>query len=63
MADKRVPNKASAKSKAEGDRWHSDSETVERYDQIENQTVLPPAGESGERAPAGHGDRNEKEER
>jgi hypothetical protein len=32
MADEQVPNDASAKSKAEGDRWESDSETVERYD-------------------------------
>ena len=32
MADN-VPNDASEKSKAEGDRWESDSETVERYDQ------------------------------
>lgn len=33
MADKNVPNDASEKSKAEGDRWESDSETVEKYDQ------------------------------
>jgi hypothetical protein len=33
MANKNVPNDASAKSKAEGDRWESDSETVERYDE------------------------------
>ena len=33
MADRNVPNDASEKSKAEGDRWESDSETVERYDQ------------------------------
>ena len=32
MADKNTPNDASKKSKAEGDRWESDSETVERYD-------------------------------
>jgi hypothetical protein len=32
--DKRSgPNDASNRSKAEGDRWKSDSETVERYDQ------------------------------
>lgn len=33
MANKDVPNDPSAKSKAEGDRWESDSETVERYDE------------------------------
>jgi hypothetical protein len=33
MANKNVPNDASAKSQAEGDRWESDSETVERYDE------------------------------
>ncbi len=33
MADKNAPNDASAKSKAEGDRWESDSEAVERYDE------------------------------
>jgi hypothetical protein len=33
MADRNNPNDASEKSKAEGDRWESDSETVERYDQ------------------------------
>ena len=33
MADDEAPNDASAKSKAEGDRWESDSETVERYDE------------------------------
>jgi hypothetical protein len=33
MANKNAPNEASEKSKAEGDRWESDSETVERYDQ------------------------------
>lgn len=32
MANSNVPNDASEKSKAEGDRWKSDSETVERYD-------------------------------
>ena len=40
MANKNTPNDASAKSKAEGDRWESDSETVERYDQtVGDQTV------------------------
>jgi len=33
MANDNVPNDASAKSKAEGERWKSDSEAVERYDQ------------------------------
>jgi hypothetical protein len=33
MANKDVPNDASAKSKAEGDRWESESDTVERSDQ------------------------------
>jgi hypothetical protein len=32
MANRNVPNDASAKGKAEGDRWASDSETVERAD-------------------------------
>jgi hypothetical protein len=38
MANKNVPNDASAKSKAEGDRWESESETVERYDERVNQS-------------------------
>jgi hypothetical protein len=33
MADQRGPNDASRKGKAEGERWESDSETVERYDE------------------------------
>jgi hypothetical protein len=33
MANENPPNDAAKKSKAEGDRWESDSETVERYDQ------------------------------
>jgi hypothetical protein len=33
MVPKNAPNDASATSTAEGDRWKSDSETVERYDQ------------------------------
>lgn len=32
MAKDNAPNDASKKSKAEGERWTSDSETVERYD-------------------------------
>ena len=34
-----APNPASATSKAEGDRWESDSETVERYDETIGETV------------------------
>jgi hypothetical protein len=34
-----VPNDASAKSKAEGARWESDSETVERADETIGQTT------------------------
>jgi hypothetical protein len=33
MTDKDMPNRASNMEKAEGDRWTSDSETVERRDQ------------------------------
>ncbi len=79
-----APNDASAKSKAEGDRWESDSETVERYDEtigqttgdegggitnrplgdeIEHQASLPQRGESREDAHAGHGDRQQEEDR
>jgi hypothetical protein len=32
MANENNPNDASRKSKAEGERWKSDSDTVERYD-------------------------------
>jgi hypothetical protein len=32
MDDKTIPNRAANTSKAEGDRWESDSETVERRD-------------------------------
>lgn len=42
MADetrKDAANDAPAKSKAEGERWQSDSETVERYDQTIGQTT------------------------
>jgi hypothetical protein len=38
MANKDVPNDASAKSKAEGDRWESESDTVERYDETVDQS-------------------------
>lgn len=33
MANRNSPNDASAQNKPEGDRWESDSETVERYDE------------------------------
>ena len=39
MANSNVPNDASARSKAEGDRWKSDSDTVERYDETIDQSV------------------------
>ena len=39
MANNNVPNDASARSKAEGDRWKSDSDTVERYDETIDQSV------------------------
>ena len=32
MDDKAIPNRAANTSKAEGDRWESDSDTVERRD-------------------------------
>ena len=34
-----APNLASAKNKAEGDRWESDSETVERADEAIGESV------------------------
>lgn len=40
MANRNDPDDASAKTKAEGERWESDSEVVERYDQtVGDQTV------------------------
>ena len=39
MTDKNIPNDGSAKSQAEGERWKSDSDTVERYDETIGQTV------------------------
>lgn len=47
MANRNVPNDASAKSKAEGDRWESDSETVERYDQTLNDQTAGDEGGGG----------------
>lgn len=38
-AKNEAPNPASAKSQAEGDRWESDSETVERYDESISESV------------------------
>jgi hypothetical protein len=39
MANNDVPNDASAKRRAEEDRWKSDSDTVERYDETIGQSV------------------------
>lgn len=39
MANNNAPNDASAKSKAEGDRWKSDSDTVERYDETIGESI------------------------
>ena len=77
MADRNIPNDASEKSKAEGDPWESDSETVERYDQtagesggitnrpleeeIDNQASLPERGESREGTHAGRGHQKEED--
>ena len=36
MADPNMPNQASNKSKAEGERWQSESDTVENADRTEN---------------------------
>jgi hypothetical protein len=36
MDDKTIPNRASNMEKAEGDRWSSDSNTVERRDREQN---------------------------
>jgi hypothetical protein len=36
MDDKTMPNRASNMEKAEGDRWSSDSDTVERRDREQN---------------------------
>ena len=79
MATKNVPNNASQKTKAEGERWESDSETVERYDEtvgeesgisnrpleqeIENQASLPDRGTARDGANAGRGHRKQEEDR
>jgi hypothetical protein len=34
MSKQNIPNDASAKSKAEGDRWESDPQTIERADEM-----------------------------
>jgi hypothetical protein len=39
MANNNVPNDASAKRRAEEDRWKSDSDTVERYDETIGESV------------------------
>jgi len=59
MPDQNMPNQASNKDKAEGDRWRSDSNTVERRDEQaggiptrpieeerEKQEALPSRGQS-----------------
>ena len=40
MADPNVPNQASNKSKAEGERWKSDPDTVENADRTEKPEEL-----------------------
>lgn len=40
MADPNVPNQASNKGKAEGERWQSDPDTVENADRNENPEQL-----------------------
>jgi hypothetical protein len=40
MADPNVPNQASNKSKAEGERWQSEPDTVENADRNENPEQL-----------------------
>jgi hypothetical protein len=79
MANSNVPNDASAKSQAEGDR-ESNPETVDRYDEttgdegggitnrpldeeVENQAAVPERGKSKPGAHAGHGDGNQEEDR
>jgi hypothetical protein len=42
MADENAPNDASRKSQAEGERWQSDPDTVERHDEAGG-----PAGDQG----------------
>ena len=40
MADPNIPNQASNKGKAEGERWKSDPNTVENADRDENPEAL-----------------------
>ena len=40
MADPNIPNQASNKGKAEGERWKSDPDTVENADRDENPEQL-----------------------
>jgi hypothetical protein len=40
MADPKIPNQASTKSKAEGERWKSDPDTIENADRDENPEAL-----------------------
>ena len=40
MADNNIPNQASNKGKAEGERWKSDPNTVENADRDENPEAL-----------------------
>lgn len=47
MANSNVPNDASEKSQAEGDRWESDSEAVERYDQTVGDATAGDEGGGG----------------
>ena len=44
MANENTPRDASSKSKAEDDRWGSDSETVERYDRERSGSTGEDAG-------------------
>jgi hypothetical protein len=57
MDDKTMPNRASNMEKAEGDRWSSDSDTVERRDQEENDM-----GGNSTRTGAGITNRSDAEE-
>ena len=92
MDDTNTPNPSANKSKAEGDRWSSNADTVEQRDREQqgnqdrregsaggpdaggttnrpleeeeaNQAAVPPRGESGEGAHAGHGDDDDRSER
>lgn len=58
MAHQNMPNDASRKSKAEGDRIDQGGGITNRPldDEMENQEALPERGKSREGAHAGHGD-------